>query len=187
MKLLFDALHISTPSQVYNLDEIGLSPGSDDLVRMRGQIVGSEMGKRAVIPRPNFKYHHRITVLVRVFADGSPTAPAVMCRDEREPMLISETKSKRESEVVFPLWSVSWRKDLASVDTIIFQRWIDKFIYVVRHKVDEEMWIVLFFEALRAHMSPYVIEKTSKNQIAVMELPAYSSDRLQNLDVVVFG
>lgn len=186
VNLLYDTLSIKKPCQVCNLDETGFSPGRD-IVGMSGKRVITQQGIRAVCQMPSFKYQHRITVLACVFADGSPIAPAVVFRGEREPLLTSPTISRKASEVVKDPWLLFWRKDVASVDTGIFRRWIDNFIPLARAHVHSSEWIILYYDALRSHMSAGVVHKLAESKIAVMALPAHTSDRLQPLDVSVFS
>lgn len=154
---------------------------------MRGQRVITQAGIRAVMPRPNFGYQHRITVLACIFAHGVSVSPAVVFRGERQPHLNSGTDSGRVTDVVQKPWRAYWRKGIASVDTRIFEQWIEAFKPVARQHVSNETWLVLFYDAFRAHMTARVIGILANSRIAVMVLPAHTSDRLQPLDVSVFG
>lgn len=71
------------------------------------------------------------------------------------------------------------------MDTTIFSRWIDVFISAAGANMEDE-WIVLLYHTLRLHMTVSVIERLVK-KIAVIALPAHTSDRVHPLDVSVFG
>lgn len=144
-------------------------------------------GQRAVIPKANFKYPHQVSVLATIFGDVTAFLLAVLFKGENEPRITNEFLSKRLMEVVYDPWVPFWQKDVASVDTNFFKRWVDGFIPVTRGRVCEDKWIVLFYDGLRAHMSSHVIDKLADNKIAVMALPSHTSDCLHPLYVSVFG
>lgn len=72
------------------------------------------------------------------------------------------------------------------MDSVLFEMWIRKFIAHINSVRVGDKWYVLFYDAHRAHMTSAVIENLYRNKIAVMALPAHTSDRIQPLDVCVF-
>lgn len=186
VSILYEQLDIRRPGQVANLDESGFTPGRDLCGGAKHRVV-TPAGVRASLAKPNFKYAHRVTILAAIFADGSHVSPAVVFRGEREPHLSSATQSKRVSDICPPPWCVYWRKDIASMDTQIFRKWVKEFVPKARAKVNQEEWIVLFYDGFRAHMASDVIDVLAKRKIAVMALPSHTSDRLQPLDLTIFG
>lgn len=81
MRLLFDSAKIENPDQMYSLNDTGVSPDADVIGR-RGQQAVTQKGNRAVFAHLNFKYQHRILVLVCVFADGTSVALAIVTCSE---------------------------------------------------------------------------------------------------------
>lgn len=94
---------------------------------------------------------------------------------------------KKVSDVVPNEWNVYCGKEVATVDSVIFKRWVNDFILLSRTNVGKEQLIILFYDALRAHMYHNVIKKFYAHKIAVFAMPAHKSDCLKNLDVSVFG
>lgn len=186
VSLVYQNYKIRSPSQVFNLDETGFSPGRD-VIGMKCSRVITEVGASAVTPKLSFNYTNRVSIIVCVCASGTSVAPGIVFKGVREPTLSSGAMSARVTQLVKEPWSVYWRRDTASVDSYIFGRWIDRFIAAVRTDVDSNDWAVLFYDALRAHMTSTVVEKLYKEKVAVVALPAHTSDRMQPLDVSVFG
>jgi len=104
-----------------------------------------------------------------------------------KPRLSRGCYTRKVSELMPKGWMAFWRKDVASVDSGIFIRWAREFIKQIREKYGLQDWIVLFYDACRAHMTYEVINLFYTNKIAVIALPAHSSDRTRPLDVSVFG
>lgn len=120
-------------------------------------------------------------------ADGNPFSLAVVLRGEREQRLSNAVQFVLVSRVVRPGWVVFWHKNIASVDTFVFSKWVKTFIAELRRGVDSSVWFDLFFDSMRSNMSSSVTSGLKKNRILVMELPAHTSDRLQFLDVSAYG
>lgn len=69
--------NILRPSQVWNLDEIGFTPGWDlNSINRTGVVAATNT--RAVFPSAQFRYINRISVLVAVFANGVSIYPAAV-------------------------------------------------------------------------------------------------------------
>lgn len=76
-------------------------------------------------------------------------------------------------------WHAYWREDKASFEMSLFIRWVQWVIPLERQKLADDGWIVLFYDALRAHTKPVVVEMLFEHRIEVFALSAHRSDRLQ--------
>lgn len=182
----FSKYKIVHASQVLNLDGSGFSPGRDAKGASTRRVV-TRKGDRAVQARVRFRYEHRITILLCVAADGTEYLPAVVFKGAREPFLSDHVSRTRVSQIVPPTWACFWRKELGSVATRVFNLWVKRFVSVVRSNETPKEWKLLFNDGLRSHMTAYAIKILKEAKIAVVALPAHTSDRLQPLDVIVFG
>lgn len=57
----------------------------------------------------------------------------------------------------------------------------------IREEISTEHWLVRFHDGIRAHITLQVIQIFLDAKIAIMELPAYTSHRLQELDMRLFN
>lgn len=122
-----------------------------------------------------------------VFEDGPKVPPAAVFQGNREPYFFNDIASYQISELLKSSWELFWRNGTASFNGFIFLKLVRNFISLARAHVDEGEWIEFFYDALRAHMSTAAINILYEVLIAVIALPAHSSDKLQALDVSVFG
>lgn len=125
--------------------------------------------------------------LVAVFDDGDSVKQAVVFKSVKEPHLSNGSASQFVNDIVKDHWVVFWTKTVASVDTMTFPKWMNEFIYLTRACVAPNRWIVHFLDALRAHMTTSMISKFFGNKIAVLRLPAHTSNNTQAPDVRSFG
>jgi len=186
VELAYSKYSIKEAWQILNLDETGFSPGRDLTGKTAHKVIASA-GKGATWSNVGFKYPHRISFLACVSAAGDTFLPAPIFRGLREPFLSTGCYSRKVSELMPQGWKAFWRKDVASVDSAIFYSWSTEFIKEVRSKYGEQDWLILFWDGYRAHMTYRVINMFRANKVAVIALPAHSSDRTQPLDVSVFG
>lgn len=182
----FETYGITSASQVLNLDETGFTPGRD-MNGLAPERLITNAKCRAVWSRLSFRYENRISLLLCVGADGQEYAPAAVFKGVREPTLTEFLTPTKVSKLMPPGWNCFWRRDVASVDSNIFKKWAHKFVADVRARNDNERWMILFYDACRSHMTTAAIDVFRAANIAVMALPAHTSDRLQPLDVSVFG
>lgn len=96
-------------------------------------------------------------------------------------------KKVKIEEVMGDNWKIMCRKQLASVDTEIFIEWAKIFCLKIREKVSMENSIILFYDALRAHMCSKVIEIFLNRNIIVVVLAANTTHKLQPLGIVLFS
>lgn len=186
VSVLFQSKSIKSDQQIVNLDETGFTRGRD-IHGTSSERVVTVAARRATQPHVSFRYNNRISLLLAIFADGCSVLPAVVVQGKREPTLSDFGSVKKVTDVVYKSWKVYWRSENASVETVIFPKWVHDFIPRARERIADGEWIVLFYNVLRAHMTCEVINLFNNNMIAVMELPAHTSDHLQPLDVSVFG
>lgn len=186
VRLIYKTYKISEAWQVLNLDETGFTPGRD-LKGTTPQKCITKAGNRAVWPQVSFKYTNRISLLFAIGADGQEYSPAVVFKGVREPTLSDHVSSEKVSRLMPTGWVCYWRRDVASFDQRIFRDWVDKFIVQVRIGKPSSAWLILFYDACRAHLTSGAISKMRDEKIAVCALPAHTSDNLQPLDVSVFG
>lgn len=102
-------------------------------------------------------YHHRNSELTYVGAHGKEYLPAAVFRGVREPSLSIIVSHTKFSKLMPEKWITFWRRDMASVDTVIFDKWLSMFTTVVPKVCNHQKWIILFHDALRSYMSYYAI------------------------------
>lgn len=105
----------------------------------------------------------------------------------REPFLSYKASSKKVLKVVRRRRTPFGQKDVVCVDTVIFQRWVEIFILNGWSALEEKKWIVLYYDGLRAQMYSAVIEDLLKHKSFAIVLPDHTSNRLQPLEVSLFG
>lgn len=186
VKLAYHKYNIVHPWQVLNLDETGYTPGRDLNGKVPERVV-TKSGHRAVWPRVSFKYENRISILLCVGADGMEYLPAAVFKGVREPTLSDYVSRIRVSELMPSGWVCFWRKEVASVDGNIFHKWVQKFVPIARRGREPNVWMLLFYDACRSHMTTKSIQALRDARIAVIALPAHTSDNLQPCDVSIFG
>jgi len=173
VELTYFKYNINHPWQVMNLGETGCSPGRDQTRKTAHRVV-TLVGKQVPWSKVNFKYSHRISFLACVNAAGEWFLSAPIFKGIREPRLSRGCHTIKVSKLMPKGWMAFWRKDVASVDSGIFIRWAREFIKQIRAKYGLQDWIVLFYDACRAHMTYEVINLFYTNKIAVIALPAHS-------------
>lgn len=136
----------------------------------------------------SFSYGNRISIVVCIRADGDAVCPITVFKGVCEPFLFTSAGSCRKVTELLPgHWTPFWRRDVESVDGRIFFQWIDIFLDRFKRNSNPNRWTVLFYDALRAHMTSEVIEKLYEGRVAVIALLAHTSGRVQPLDVSVLG
>lgn len=183
---LYQKHNIVRKEQVFNLDQTGFSSGQDISDANTPPVI-APAEQCAVIPRCSFGYTDRVPILLCVNDGGIVFAPKAGFRGVQEPSLSAGPVKTKVSDLVGPERKAFWRPKKANVNTKIFFEWVDVFISAARANIKEDEWIVLLYDALRLHMTGSVIERLVKRKIAVIALPAHTSDRVQPLDVSVFG
>lgn len=184
--IVHNSRKIIRPSQICNLDETGFTPGRNlDGVQKARVVTPSKL--RDVTLRAEFSYNICISVLVAIFADGHGVLPAVVFKGGREPSLSNGIVPRQVSNDVPESWRAFWRKEVALFDFYLFVQWACALIPLARAQVNAGEWIVLLYDALRVHVTCEVINALHMNCIAVVAMPAHTSDRMQPLDVSVFG
>lgn len=133
VQILYEKLHICDPCQDANLDETGFTQGQDLFVAFNNRVV-TMAGIRAALPKPQFKYLHCIRFIAAILAGGTTLAPADVFKRNGETCLSSVVSSKLKSEVCSKLWNSFWGKEVESVDTDIFKRWVCIFAPLMREK-----------------------------------------------------
>lgn len=75
---------------------------------------------------------------------------------------------------MFELWgekrTASWRRDIASVNKVFF----------------DKVWLLSFYDLMRSQMITMVVEKLLKAKIAILALSTHTSVCQQPPDVLVF-
>lgn len=56
----------------------------------------------------------------------------------------------------------------------------------MRENVWQNQWVVLFYDGFGAHLVSDVMKFLAEQKIAVMALPAHSSDKIQPLEIYFF-
>lgn len=144
-------------------------------------------GPRSVWSKISFRYQHRISMLIFIGADEKEYHTAAVFLGIREPSISNRVSHTKVSKLI-PEERVAFRRrDVASVDTFISNKLVTTFTGVVQKRRNPQKWIIYFYDALRSHMSYYAIETIHAGNIAVLALPVHTSDRLQPLDLSIFG
>lgn len=86
VQIVYVSKTISESVQVCNLDETGFTSGRD-LFGFNNHLVFTDSNTSAVIPRTNFMYSHRVSVLVAASENGNIILLGTVFRWDRDPRL----------------------------------------------------------------------------------------------------
>lgn len=142
---------------------------------------------RAGIPSSDFLYTNCISVPMEIFADGDKSFAVATFVCECGPALSKGAICAKVKDEISPLWKVYYRKSKKYFETFLFTKWARNFISVARFHVADNKRTVLFYDYSRSYMTSIAVKEFCRNRIAVIASPAHTSDRLQPLDVSVFG
>lgn len=159
---------ISKPSQVYNMDESGIS-----VVHKPGKVL-AELGRRNVHSITSAEKGKTHTILTCVSASGSFIPPSIIY--PRKQKIPDTMKAGAFPGTLFKVSDSGW------INQTIYLEWFDFFI----SNITAARPILLIQDGHGSHCSIELIEKAKANNIHLLCLPAHTTHILQPLDVGVF-
>lgn len=120
-------------------------------------------------------------------ADGLQLTAERVFRGVCKPSLSNGVSSQPVELLILVGWTLYWCYEVSSVEKTIFNNWITTFVLRVQERAFSEKMTVLFYDAAQLQMESAVFKKLADRNIAVVEFPAHTSHRLQDLDVIVFS
>ncbi len=175
-------------TRISNLDETGCSPGKESISKARRY---TRRSTESDIKMPKFENDARITMLAVVNAEGDTVLPLFAFSGSRMPFrniivdgqVVVNTYSSHLPHHSF----VAMRPEGIGVDAMNFLDWAQHFVEHVQDLTQNGLKLLLTFNGYRSHMTLPVLDLFAKNNIIVYCLPAYTSVKLQPLDLVVFA
>lgn len=161
-------LNITNPAQIINLDETGYSSS------LTGTVIAKK-GTKCVSQVHGGSGKETFSVVETVAANGHLFPPLIIYK----------------SKNLYSSWCVNGPKDSGYLSSE--NGWQDKntFFYYFKKLMEwTNDWpkpILIVYDGHKSHIQYRVSEMAIKNKVHILSLPAHSSDKLQPLDVGVFG
>ena len=187
-KLIRD--HNLDASNIYNLDEVGATPGKDVAGRSSRKQYTSRKS-RVDARAPRFANIPRVTMMPLIAADGSAHIPLLVFKGSRIPFrefVVNGVKKLDSYQERLPRGAlVTVRENIGGVDTTNFYSWALQFVHLVKSSHGMNRKVLLIYDGYRSHMSLRVLELFSSNNIIAYALPSHTSGKTQPCDTVLFG
>ena len=169
-----------TASQLYNVDETGVTPNLDKSKRTcQKMLLRTSMSKTTQVRTTHFKNVDRITMMATVCADGSSFPPFFVLKGMRIPYREIVVDNRYEMESVFDCLPdgslLTVRNETASVDQWNFADWARHFVAAIRPKTMNGRKVLGTYDGYRCHITLRALDILSKGGIIAYCLPAHTS------------
>ncbi|XP_031729111.1 uncharacterized protein LOC116397635 [Anarrhichthys ocellatus] len=162
--------HTFPPHMIYNVDETGIFT-----VQKPWQVV-TEKGKKQVGSITSAERGELVTVVCAVNTAGNAIPPM---------FVFPRVRFKDDFMIGAPPGAkgASTRTGWMNEDT-----WLEFLDHLIQHtKCTPDHPMLLILDNLKAHISLKAVEKAKSNGIVLLTLPPHTSQRMQPLDVTVYG
>lgn len=160
------------PSRIFNVDETGVQ-----IVTQGGKVLARK-GSRNVQILASAERGSNTTIVACCNAIGDFIPPMVIFKGSRKP--------NPDSLGQLPVGSLVEVSKSGWIDKDLFLAWFEHFISHLPRRLPNEK-VVLIMDGHRSHESNTLFAEALVNDVELISLPSHTSNRLQPLDVSVFG
>ena len=185
LQTIYNLFKITSPEQVINLDESGISTKTD--LRGKGKAaMHKDARQNAITPLFSANAEH-LTIMPVVSADGTKYTSVVVLPGTCPKFRIREDRTVEFVQNFLPPKAKVVHRSPASMTAAFFEQWARIFVKETTELRQRFEYLVVIMDGFTGHASMNALFHLYDNNILAVALPSHTSHRLQALDYSVFS